>query len=114
MINAAQRQESCVFQRIDGHTITAVIDKAVYGRNALLRTCYWYTDKLYIFISVEDSGKFRIRFRSQNDQAIEVETLAARFMNDLLENELRVQIAKETENVRDMLVAKALGFSRPT
>jgi His-Xaa-Ser system protein HxsD len=101
----------CFLQRDDARTLTAIVDQRIYSRKALLRTCYWYTDKLYVYIEVLDPNRYAVRFRQCENVAVDLTALAGQFLNDLLENELRTQIATETAPVREMLVAKALGYT---
>ena len=36
---------------VDSGGVTLLVDESVYSRETLLRTCYWFTDRCYLFVS---------------------------------------------------------------
>jgi len=92
--------------RGDGE-ITLVVDDAIYSRSALLRACYWFTDRCYIFISRESNGRFAVNFRLKQPDSSGLEDIAGEFTNALLDFQLRADIDRETATVRELIVAKA-------
>src|SRR5438128_1344832 len=92
--------------RGDGEIILAV-DGKIYGRGALLRSCYWFTDRCYIFISRNGEDEFLVHLRLKQPSACSLEEIAGEFTNSLLDFELRAQLDKETATLRELIVAKA-------
>lgn len=90
------------------------INELVYSRDAVLRTCYWYTDRCYIFISRPQEGTLLVTLRAKhplptldNPNPVPLETLTGEFQNSLLDQQLRIDIEVQTRGVRELLVAKA-------
>lgn len=91
--------------RNDGEIIL-LVDEAIYARSALLKTCYWFTDRCYIFVSRIDERHFAVNLTAKPDgQALE--TIAGEFENALLDHQLRFEIGRETAVLRELIVAKA-------
>src|SRR6266481_5889785 len=91
--------------RNDGEIIL-LVDEAIYSRSALLKTCYWFTDRCYVFISRIDERHFAVNLTAKPDgQALEA--IAGEFENALLDHQLRFEIGKETAVLRELIVAKA-------
>ena len=92
-----------------GTFISVTIDTAVYDRNAVFRTAYWYTDICYLFIAKGDEpGILLVEFRSKNsEQESLLERLARDFCNRLVDQQVREIVAAETGNIRDALIEKA-------
>lgn len=104
---------------IDDGVALLPIDELVYSRDAVLRTCYWYTDRCYVFIS-RPSGKgtllISLRMKNllptlDNPCPVSLESVAGEFQNSLLDQQLRIDIELQTRAVREMLVAKAFSES---
>ncbi len=89
-----------------GNEKTLLVDQGVYSREALLRTCYWFTDRCYIFITRPDSGHYAVNL-TQKPGAPALETIAGEFANALLDWQVRLDIQRETANLRELIVAKA-------
>jgi len=87
--------------------ITFLVDENIYRRSALLRACYWLTDRCYVFISREGENFFGVNLRLKKHSGAELQTIAGEFANSLLDFELRAQIDEETTTVRELIVAKA-------
>jgi len=85
---------------------TLLVDQGVYSREALLRTCYWFTDRCYVFITRPDSGHYAVNL-TQKSGAPVLETVAGEFANALLDWQVRLDIQRETAALRELIVAKA-------
>jgi His-Xaa-Ser system protein HxsD len=85
---------------------TLLVDQGVYSREALLRTCYWFTDRCYVFITRPDSGHYAVNL-TQKPGAPALETVAGEFTNALLDWQVRLDIQRETADLRELIVAKA-------
>jgi His-Xaa-Ser system protein HxsD len=90
--------------------ISVVVDEKIYSRGALLRTCYWFTDRCYIFISASDENRLKVHLRLKPGDS-DLETIAGEFGNALLDFELRAELGKETATVRELIIAKAFADS---
>lgn len=87
-----------------------LIDETIYSREAVLRACYWFTDRSYLFISRPSSGHLTVTVRAKpGGPALEV--VAGDFGNALLDQQVRIDIERETRALRELIVAKAFAAS---
>ena len=86
--------------------ITLLVDETIYARIALLKTCYWFTNRCYIFIYRHDEHHLAVRLASKLS-SIGLEAIAGEFENALLDHQLRFEITRETATIRELIVAKA-------
>lgn len=82
------------------------VDEAIYCREAVLRTAYWFTDKCYLFVARPRAGSLRVWIRQKSDGSA-LDDVAGAFANALLDHQLRVEIGQQSGAVRDLIVAKA-------
>ena len=90
------------------------LDELIYSRDAVLRTCYWFTDRCYVFISRPQQGVLLISMRVKdplptldNPRPTPIESITGEFQNALLDQQLRIDIEQQTRVVRELLVTKA-------
>ena len=84
----------------DRNETTLLVDETLYGRGALLRTCYLFTDRCYVFISRHDSQRLSVNLKAKPGCG-EIETVAGEFTNTLLDYQLREEIGRETATLRE-------------
>jgi His-Xaa-Ser system protein HxsD len=85
------------------------IDESLYHKTAVLRACYWFTDRCYLFVSRPSPGSLDVEIRAKAGQDAEsLEAVAGEFVNALLDYELRRQIDEQTGSIRELLIAKAV------
>jgi His-Xaa-Ser system protein HxsD len=104
---------------VDSETSATVhLNPRVYGKEAILRACYWFTDVAYIHIpeSPEDRLVVRVEMKQTvptlaNPKPTSVREFIGEFCNSLLDFELRRQIESETAPVRQLILAKAFSES---
>lgn len=95
-----------------------LLDPRIYSREALLRTCYWYTNVAYIHVpeSADDRLAVHVRLKQrvatlENPKPISIDEFVGEFCNSLLDFELRRQIESETAPIRQLILAKAFSES---
>ncbi len=86
--------------------ITLLVDETIYSRTALLKTCYWFTNRCYIFVYRHDEQHLAVRLASKLSNGA-LDSIAGEFENALLDHQLRFEIASETATLRELIVAKA-------
>lgn len=86
--------------------ITLLVDETIYSRIAVLKTCYWFTNRCYVFISRHDEQHLAVRLSSK-PSGIGLAAIAGEFENALLDHQLRFEISRETATIRELIVAKA-------
>lgn len=98
-------------------TAVLVVDKSIYSKAAILRACYWLGRDLYFQIS-DDESQFQITaaLRVSSPTLAEpvvkkIDQYVPELLNALIDSQLRVEIQNETENIRELIIAKAFAES---
>ncbi len=86
--------------------LTLLVDESIYSRETLLRTCYWFTDRCYLFVSRSGPNLFSVRIRAKA-KASDLGTISGEFENALIDQQVRQDIEGETSRLRELIVAKA-------
>jgi His-Xaa-Ser system protein HxsD len=86
------------------------VELALYGREGLLRACYAFTDRCFIFLRDAGPSKVMVVFRKRQSPKT-LEALVEEFANELIAQSLRAQLAAETKSVRELIVAQAFAES---
>ena len=82
------------------------VDTSVYGREALFRACYQFTDRCYLFLHRDEGDAVTVDFRSREPTA-NLTAVVGDFANELINQKVREDIARETRVLRELIVAKA-------
>ncbi|SOY74516.1 Radical SAM pair-associated protein [Cupriavidus phytorum] len=85
------------------------LDAAVYSLEAVQKAAYRFIDRLTILIS-QRQGTVICELDSVSGAQIPTDDLLADFKRELLDQQLRFQIKRETEPTRNLILAYA--FSR--
>jgi His-Xaa-Ser system protein HxsD len=95
------------FRLVDG-AIAVVIDTRVYRPSAVKKTAYRIADKCTVVIGSHDDHLLPVtlRFKPGITEASAREAARA-FFQELLDQELREQIAEESNDVRTLILAHA-------
>jgi His-Xaa-Ser system protein HxsD len=72
----------------------------------LLKTCYWLTDRCYLFIYRHDERQLAVNLKSKPGNE-SLDSIVGEFQNSLLDHQLRSEIDRETATLRELIVAKA-------
>lgn len=96
------------------NVITLDIDTQIYSKATILKTCYKFTDTLYIYIT-PNSGNSSVYtiYMQLKDKSSNTEDIIGQFNNELLDQELRSVVLSETQKVRDTIVTRALLSGQP-
>jgi len=91
-----------------GYETHVVVDTTLYSLDAILRTCYRYSDQLFLFLVPADDGAVAVWFRRREPDA-ELATLVGSFGNELVDQQLRTNLFEQTKSIREQIVAQAFG-----
>jgi His-Xaa-Ser system protein HxsD len=102
----------------DGHTAATVrINRDVYSKQAVLRTCYWFSKDLHFRVE-EDADcvvvalSLRVSAPTLDQPRVKlIDEWLPDFFDALLDSQLRVEIQAETAAVRELIIAKAFAES---
>jgi His-Xaa-Ser system protein HxsD len=111
-VERAAAAENSRFQGCDGghagKVATHIVDIDVYGSEALYRACYLFTDRCYLFLTQTTPTKISVEFRPKPQSATLPDVVGA-FANELINQRLRADLARETKAIRELIVAEAFG-----
>jgi His-Xaa-Ser system protein HxsD len=83
------------------------VDLEVYGLPALLKVAYKFTDRCFVHVQRRSERIVEVRFRKKESQA-SLDSIAGEFCNEILDQRLREIVARESEPVRNLVLAHAL------
>lgn len=108
MMSARCQRMETDFVYQDGDAFLVHVDLNVYGIAPVLKTAYLFTNRCYTHLQYRSEQMVEVRFWSKPGNPTPVDRLAREFCNELLDQTLRAQIAKETERERNLILAHAL------
>ena len=88
-------------------TIKLNLDVGLYSRDAILSTAYLFTDKCYINLQSYGQKVAQVFFSQKSNKNRELELLVKEFLNELVDQQLRVRIRNETKGIQKMIVVEA-------
>ena len=94
-------------EKLTDETLQICVSLDLYPLEALFRVCYSFTDRCYLFLEhTEAPDVVKVHFGSKvpgSDLAI----IAGEFSNELINQRVRLDIARETKPIRELIVAQA-------
>ena len=82
------------------------INTSLYPETCVFRTCYVFTDRAYLYLRTETSHEIIVEFRSKQNQE-NLHPVIGDFCNELVNQRIRLDLAAETQSIRQMIVAQA-------
>ena len=98
---------NATFLQTDGSGLLTEVDLGIYSVPALLRVAYRFTDRCYLHLQRKSEHVVEVRFRARTSE-IGLQNIAGEFCNELLDQSLREIVARESEPVRNLILAHAL------
>lgn len=85
------------------------LDKNIYNADAIMKTCYAFTDDYFIHVIKIKLENIGVCFYNKNesDNLRNIKTVTGRFLHLLHENQLRQIILQETQKLHEEIVRKA-------
>ena len=78
--------------------------KELYSKEAFLKAAYNFTDCAYVHLGVtENTYTVKIEMKEEQEEILEQE-----FLNEMITQMVRLNIAEKTKNIRELLLARAL------
>lgn len=88
-----------------------LIDLSIFPIEVVTRTAHRYTDRYFVALTSSDSG-LRISLAPKAAHSVEP-ALRQQFENDLLDDQLRERVGRETATLHTLLVSAALREAAP-
>ena len=91
---------------LEGPGVAIQVDTRLFSINTIFRACYKCTDRAYLFVGKLDGESLVVTLHPKA-AGQDVTHLAGELANELIDQRLREDLARETAPVREMIVAEA-------
>lgn len=92
----------------DGRSMAIEVDTSLYEIDAVFRTAYKLTDRYYIFLARETEHPNLITtMLTAKEPGTDLGTIAGEFCNELIDQQIRRTVFRETGTVRELIVAQS-------
>jgi len=89
--------------------VSTLVDTSLYPLEVVLRTCHRFTDKFFLHVQWQDQDKGRLEVTLKSTtEGKDSGAAVGDFLNELLDQTVRQQVAEETEELRNLILAHAL------
>jgi len=95
------------FLHCDENGLFIEVDLEVYGLPALLKVAHKFTDRCFVHLQHRTERIVEVRFRAKGSQ-VPLDAIAGEFCNEVLDQRLREVVARESEPIRNLVLAHAL------
>ncbi len=95
---------------IKDNEVIVFADSSLYSKDSIFKCLYWYGDKFHTNVSFADSNTYKVSVKPVSSLKLnksELEQLLLKLERDLVDFNLRDIVTKETQNIRELLIAKA-------
>lgn len=99
--------------KIVDSTIELLVDESIYSVDVLHKCFYWYSSGYDITILRSDiaDGCLQVQISPKNkSNEFEADCLISRIKQDLIDYKLRDIVTKETQSIRELIIAKAFAY----
>lgn len=98
------------FDKEHGNEIIVFLDAALYSKDSLFKCLYWYSGDFNVSLSTTNDNHYKITLIPLNKEVLpsqKIEEIYEKLKRDFVDFNLRDIVTKETQNIRDLLIAKA-------
>ena len=96
-----------VTHRFEDGALRVTLPIDVYGMDAIFRACYWLTERCYVYLAPPEGNLIEVTLVAKEGGVPLTDRLTWDFLNDLVDQRLRIDINRETRTIREMIVAQA-------
>jgi His-Xaa-Ser system protein HxsD len=93
---------------IDKGTLSIKFDSSIHTMSSIKKACYKFINQFGVKFNETGSGLIEVTFTSISpidDKALK--EISCEIQNEVLDQDLREEISKETENIRNLILAQA-------
>lgn len=95
-------------------SVVITFHKDLYPKDVLFGTAFTFLERCYVHLDLDDKGHYVVTLRPKPDyRNIGLEALAGEFQNEMVNEALRFRLARQTAQVRNEIVKRAIGQSLP-
>ena len=88
------------------------INTKIYPMDVIYSAAYVFLDRAYLFLEGDPEKQITIKIRPKEEESIE--KLKGDFNNELINYANHKNLAKESKNIREMIVERALATNDPS
>jgi len=82
------------------------LDTNFFCKEAILKTAYQFTEQCHFKVETAGAGAVRV-VMSPKDLGTDIDRLVPDFLNELIDQELRVRVQRETAEIHRLIVSEA-------
>lgn len=98
-----------IFNNYETNEIIVIIPMKMYSMEIILKCFYWYNDEYFVELD-KNNEEYIVKLANKSNSSITVnklKQLETKIKQDLIDYSLRQIILNETQNIRDLIIAKA-------
>jgi His-Xaa-Ser system protein HxsD len=96
-----------VAYRFEDGALRISLSLDTYRLEAIFRSCYWLTDRCFVYLGPLRDGAIEVTLIAKSGSGTDTDRLTWQFLNDLVDQQLRISVNEETRTIREMIVAQA-------
>lgn len=79
----------------------------LFEKQSIMKTSYHFIDQFYVFLDQEDKD-ILVRMVPKSKSTDLANDIEGEFRNELLNQEIRSMVTKDTKNIRELILARAM------
>lgn len=107
MIKKEYKMDNRCKYTVKHNKIIIRVDMSVYSKKSVIRAAYEFIDKCYVYIDI-DKTDYLIELEIKAGKDAISEVIAGEFWNEMLIQQMRIDISRETKNIRELILTRAL------
>ena len=97
-----------IFTKLDAGKLRVTLSKEIYEREAVMAAAYKFTDLCTLLIRPSGEREVDVVFETKAEETIQdLEIVAAKFCNDVLDQQIRLDLDKRYGKIRELIVKHA-------
>lgn len=90
---------------IENNKFKVIVDMSLYAKEALVATCYKFTDRFYVHQQMID-GNVEVIFETKDGNVV-TDVTVKQFCNELIDQQVRYNTNLQFGHIRDLIVEEA-------
>lgn len=100
--------------RIKKNTIDFEINSRICPLECALNACYIFLDRFFVFMDGDPKSKIKVTLKSKEEASPkQLARFMGEFNNELLSQSVRLRLVKETKNIQEQIISRALAGALP-
>lgn len=90
---------------LENERFQVIVDLSLYAKEALVGTCYKFTDRFYVHQKTSGNN-IEVIFESKDGNAVS-DVVVKQFCNELIDQQIRYNTNQQFGHIRDLIVEEA-------